>query len=72
MVAKDDNGKPTEVPMLELEDRDALRRCLEAIKRKQLKEAYKDNFDNEKSSMTIEENLHLLDNERVIVKYIQF
>jgi hypothetical protein len=51
------------VPLLELEDRDALRRCLEAIKRKQLKEAYKDNFDNEKSSMTIEENLHLLDNE---------
>jgi len=72
MVAKDDNGKPTEVPMLELEDRNDVRRCLEAIKRKQLKEAYKDDFDNEKSNMTIEENLHLLDNERVIVKLFQF
>lgn len=68
MVAKDDNGKPTEVPMLELETKDDVRRCLEAIKRKQLKEAYRDDFDNEKSSMHLEENLHLLDNERIIVK----
>jgi hypothetical protein len=68
MVAKDDNGKPAEVPMLELEDRNDVRRCLEAIKRKQLKEAYKDDFDNEKSSMTLEENQHLLSNERVIIK----
>jgi uncharacterized protein (TIGR00369 family) len=68
MVAKDDNGKPTEVPMLELEDRNDVRRCLEAIKRKQLKEAYKDDFDNEKSSMHLEDNLHLLVNERIIVK----
>jgi hypothetical protein len=68
MVAKDDNGKPTEVPMLELEDRNDVRRCLEAIKRKQLKEVYKDDFDNEKSNMTLEENQHLLINERVIIK----
>ena len=68
MVAKDDNGKPAEVPILELEDRNDVRRCLEAIKRKQLKEVYKDDFDNEKSNMTLEENQHLLINERVIIK----
>jgi hypothetical protein len=54
--------------MLELEDRNDVRRCLEAIKRKQLKEAYKDDFDNEKSNMHLEDNQHLLINERIIVK----
>ncbi len=72
MVAKDDNGKPTEVPMLELEDRNDVRRCLEAIKRKQLKEAYKDDFDNEKSNMHLEDNQHLLINERIIVKWFGY
>lgn len=66
MVAKDDEGKPTEVPVLILENKDDVRRFLEAIKRKQLKEAYKDDFDNETSSMHVNENIHLLDNERVI------
>ncbi len=66
MVAKDDNGKPTEVPLLQLETKDDLRRCLEAIKRKQLREMYKDDFDNEKTSLHLTENLHLLDNERVV------
>jgi uncharacterized protein (TIGR00369 family) len=66
MVAKDDDGKPTEVPVLILENKDDVRRFLEAIKRKQLREAYKDDFDNEKSSMHVSENIHLLDNERVI------
>ena len=67
MVAKDDDGKPTEVPILVLENNDDIRRFLEAIKRKQLREAFKDDFDNEKSSMHIHENIYLLDNERVIL-----
>jgi hypothetical protein len=66
MVAKDDDGKPTEVPILILEHKNDIRRFLEAIKRKQLREVYKDDFDNEKSSMHISENIYLLDNERVI------
>jgi uncharacterized protein (TIGR00369 family) len=66
MVAKDDNGKPTEVPLLELESIDDIRRCLEAIKRKQLKEEYKDDFDNEKSNLHLDSDIHLLDNERII------
>jgi uncharacterized protein (TIGR00369 family) len=69
MVAKDDiTGKPTEVPELILETKDDIRRCLEAIKRKQLKEAYKDDFDNKISELRAEENLHLLENERIIIK----
>lgn len=68
MVAKDDEtGKPTEVPELILETKDDIRRCLEAIKRKQLKEVYKDDFDNEISELHVENDLHLLANERIII-----
>lgn len=64
MVAKGDDNKPTEVPPLQLETRDEVRRFLESMKRKQLHEEYKDDFDNEKVNMRIEESLHLLENER--------
>ncbi|RYU95513.1 acyl-CoA thioesterase [Emticicia agri] len=68
MVAKDDiTGKPTEVPELILETKDDIRRCLEAIKRKELKEVYKDDFNNEISELHIEGNLHLLEKERIII-----
>ncbi|MFN3849284.1 MAG: acyl-CoA thioesterase [Spirosomataceae bacterium] len=68
MVAKDDDGKPTEVPPLVLESDDDIRRFLEAIKRKELKANYKTELANEKTSMQIEENLYLLEKERVVVK----
>lgn len=68
MVAKDEEtGKPTEVPKLELESKDDIRRCLEAVRRKQLKENYKDDFDNKISELQLEENLHLLENERIVI-----
>lgn len=68
MVAKDDiTGKPTEVPELILESKDDIRRCLEAIKRKQLKDVYRDDFDNEISALHVENDLHLLANERIII-----
>jgi len=68
MVAKDDDGKPTEVPPLVLESDDDIRRFLEAIKRKELKANYKTELANEKTSMQIEENLYLLEKERVVIK----
>lgn len=67
MVAKDDNGKPTEVPPLLLENKEDIRRFLEAIKRRELKSLYSDEFDNEKSRMKIEENTELLVKERCVV-----
>lgn len=67
MVAKDDQGKPTEVPPLLLEDKEDIRRFLEAIKRRELKSLYSDEFDNEKSRMKIEENTELLVKERCVV-----
>jgi uncharacterized protein (TIGR00369 family) len=67
MVAKDDQGKPTEVPALLLEDKEDIRRFLEAIKRRELKSLYSDEFDNEKTRMKIEENAELLLKERCVV-----
>jgi uncharacterized protein (TIGR00369 family) len=67
MVAKDDFGKPTEVPPLILESRDDIRRFLESMKRKELKGIYKEELDNEKTTIRVETDLHLLENERVVV-----
>jgi acyl-CoA hydrolase len=67
MVAKDENGQPTEVPALILEDQNDIRRFLESLKRKEIKNSYKELLDNAKTSMEIEENLHLLENERCVI-----
>ncbi len=67
MVAKDENGQPTEVPALVLEDQNDIRRFLESLKRKEIKNSYKELLDNAKTSMEIEENLHLLENERCVI-----
>ncbi len=68
MVAKDDDGKPTQVPALELETKEDLRRCLEAIKRKQLKQTYKTELDNAKTILNLDKELHLLTSERCKMK----
>ena len=68
MVAKDENSKPTEVPILILETNEEARRFMEAIKRKELKANYKTELANEKTRMQVQENLHLLENERCILR----
>jgi uncharacterized protein (TIGR00369 family) len=68
MVAKDDDGKLAKVPELILENNEDIRRFLEAMKRKEIKASYKTILDNAKTSMEIDENLHLLDNERCVIK----
>ncbi|TAH26711.1 MAG: acyl-CoA thioesterase [Cytophagales bacterium] len=64
MVAKGDDNKPKEVPGLFLENREDIRRFLEAIKRKELKQNYKTELDNQKTNLAIEKELHKLGSER--------
>ena len=64
MVAKNDDGTNAVVPGLRLETRDDVRRFLESIKRKELKQAYLHELDNAKTHLTIEEDLHKLTEER--------
>lgn len=67
MVAKNKDGSLREVPPLILESNEQIRRFMEAIKRKELKNQYKDELDNEKSSLKAFEHQDLLENERCII-----
>ncbi|MNY74225.1 hypothetical protein D3C86_2132030 [compost metagenome] len=69
MVAKGDDDKPSVVPELILENEDDARRFLEAIKRRELKERYRDAFDNAKTRLDVPENLDKLANQRCVIAY---
>ena len=69
MVAKDEEGKLTQVPGLMLENKTDARRFLEAIKRKELRSIYKHELNNAKTMLEIEQNKHILDNERCAMSY---
>jgi uncharacterized protein (TIGR00369 family) len=64
MVAKDDAGNLAIVPALRLETRTEVRRFLEAVKRKKLKATYKEDLDNAKTSLSLDQELFLLKNQR--------
>ena len=64
MVAKGDDDKPALVPGLILETRNQIRRYLEALKRKEMKAQYADQFNNARSNLTIEQELYKLAGER--------
>ena len=70
MVAKDETNKPTQVPGLILENREEVRRFLEAIKRKEMKALFQEEFDNAKTSLTVEQELNRLEGERCKVSYL--
>ena len=67
MVAKNDAGVPTPVPPLLLETPDDARRFLEAMKRKELRTAYGENFDNERTRLLLTENMAQLTSERCVL-----
>ncbi len=69
MVAKGKDGKPKIVPPLLLESKTDARRFMETMKRKELKEAYKDHFDNEKSHIQVETHLDMFDKERCVIGF---
>jgi uncharacterized protein (TIGR00369 family) len=68
MVAKDDAGKPTQVPGLILESKEDVKRFLEAIKRKELKSTYKKELQNARISLLVNAENELLKNERCQLK----
>ena len=68
MVAKDDNEKPTTVPKLILENREQVKRFIEAMKMKEIKSKVKDEMDDAKSHIHLENAAEILRNERCIIK----
>jgi acyl-CoA hydrolase len=69
MVAKASDGKLRQVPRLGLETREEVRRFLEAIKRKQIKQLYKSELNNAKTHLEIESELPKLELERCKLLY---
>lgn len=67
MVAKNDEGQPTLVPALILESKEELKRCLEAIKRKELQGSYQKELQSARLSLLTDPENKLLENERVVV-----
>ena len=64
MVAKDDDNKPFQVPGLILETEIDIRRFMEAIKRKELKQKVKDENQKIKTDFQLSEAIRVLKNER--------
>lgn len=64
MVAKGDDDKPVQVPGLILETEEEIRRFMEAIKRKALKQGVQQEAKHIKTSITLQEAVQLVANER--------
>ena len=64
MVAKDENNLPTPVPGLVLESQTEVRRFVEAMRRKELRQNYKQEVEQIKAPISYEKNEHFLIGER--------
>lgn len=68
MVAKGDDDKPTPVPALRLETHEEVRRFIEAMKMKEIKNKVKEELDDAKSNIHMEEAAGLLKGERCEIR----
>lgn len=69
MVAKDDVDKPTEVPPLVLESYDDVRRFIEALSLRGIKQSMKEKMDNVRSHVQVGNASTLLSKERCVIAY---
>jgi uncharacterized protein (TIGR00369 family) len=67
MVAKDDDDRPTQVPRLILENREQVKRFIEAMKMKEIKNKVREEMDDAKSHIHLENAAEILRNERCII-----
>jgi len=68
MVAKGDDEKPAVVPELILEDKEEVKRFIEALKMREIKNAVREQMDDARSQIHVEQADVLLKNERCIIK----
>jgi uncharacterized protein (TIGR00369 family) len=67
MVAKDDNDKPTPVPKLILENKEEVKRFIESMRMKEIKNAVRHQMDDARSHIEVDRSAELLKNERCIL-----
>lgn len=69
MVAKGDDDKPTTVPKLILENKEEVKRFIEAMKMKEIKNYVREQMDDAKSHIEVERAPELLRNERCLIQF---
>lgn len=70
MVAKGDDDKPMQVPELILESEEEVRRFIEAMRMKEVKNKIKEEMDDAKSSVDVKHAHKILKNERCIINAV--
>ena len=68
MVAKGDDNKPAEVPTLVLENEEEVKRFIEAMHMRTIKEKVREEMDDAKSTVEVGNAKELLKDERCIIK----
>jgi acyl-CoA hydrolase len=68
MVAKGDDEKPTPVPKLILENKEQVKRFIEAITMKEIKGKMKEEMDDARSHIHLESAAEILRKERCIIR----
>ena len=69
MVAKGEDDKPTPVPELILENREQVKRFIESMRMREIKQSVKAKMDDAKSQIAVNDAQELLKNERCIIAY---
>ena len=69
MVAKGDDNKPMEVPKLILENEEDIKRFIEAMRVREIKEKVREEMDDAKSTIEVSKADEVLKNERCIIKF---
>jgi uncharacterized protein (TIGR00369 family) len=67
MVAKDDNDKPTPVPKLILENKEEVKRFIESMRMKEIKNTIRHQMDDARSHIEVDRAAEVLKNERCIL-----
>jgi uncharacterized protein (TIGR00369 family) len=68
MVAKGDDDKPTVVPKLILEDKEEIKRFIEAMNMKEIKNSVREKMDDARSHIEVERAPELLKKERCLIQ----
>ena len=69
MVAKGDDEKPMIVPKLILENKEDVKRFIEALHVREIKAAMKEQMDDARSKAQVEDATEILKNERCVLKF---
>lgn len=69
MVAKGDDDKPMQVPQLILENKEDIKRFIESLQMKEIKDSVREKMDDAKSQIEVERAHDILKNQRCRIRF---